>query len=115
MISKKCFCDILKASQEYNEKLDKLFDILNIQPENFLLSYLDSIFEALSNEVEIISEEDKKWLEPMIFSYAFSYNWGKSYKDSFLVKIDNVEYKPSTFEDLYDLLIKLYNFKESKT
>ena len=110
MISKKCFVKIIEASQEYYDKVDVLFDLLNIQPENFILHYLDSILDALSNEIEDISEDDPSWLEPIVFDYAFNHNWGRSYSDSidYIIKINDKKYRPETAEELYDCLIDAY-------
>ena len=115
MISKKCFSKIIDALKDYYDKVDELFNLLNIQPENFLLHVLDNILDALSNEIETIDEKDKSWLEPMIFEYAFCYNWGRDYKEYFLVKINDLEYKPKTSEELYDCLIKIYHTNKTNS
>lgn len=110
MISKECFSKILDASRNYYDRLNEISDFIGLQAESPLWYILDSILDALSNEVESLDDGRDSWLEPIIFDYAFCYNWGRSYKENdFIVKIDDEKYKPLTSEDLYDCLLKVYN------
>ena len=96
----------MDACEEFYKKFDFEMDVLDIRPENFILHFMDKIMGSLVTEVE--GEEYKKMMiDPMIFSYAFSYEWGKDYKDSFLIKIDGTEYRPKNSEELYDVIMML--------
>lgn len=75
-----------------------------MNPENFIFKFFYSVLDSLVDEIE----KDKYVYDPMIFSWAFQYNWGKDYRNSFLIKIGDTEYKPATAEELYDVLIKTY-------
>jgi hypothetical protein len=93
----------MDACEEFDKKLDAAMDTFDIRPENFMVHFMERVMDSLVEEVEG-QEYEKLKIDPMIFSYAFSYGWGKNYKDSFLVKIDGVEYKPSNSAELYDVL-----------
>ena len=104
MISKECFVKIMDACEEFYKKFDVAMDVLDIRPENFILHFMDKVMDSLVTEIEG-EEYEKLQIDPMIFSYAFSYGWGKDYKDSFLIKIDETEYRPSNSGELYDVIV----------
>ena len=108
MISKECFVGIMDACEEFYKKFDVAMDAFDIRPENFILHFMDKVMDSLTTEVEG-KEYEKLKIDPMIFSYAFSYGWGKDYGDSFLIKIDGVEYKPINSAELYYVLLLTRN------
>ena len=110
MISKESFCKLLNDCEKFYGQISEVMDLLDMNPENFIFKFFDSILDSLVDEIE----KDKYVYDPMIFSWAFTYNWGKDYRNSFLIKIDDVEYKPATAEELYDVLIKTYYDTEGK-
>lgn len=104
MISKECFVSIIDACEEFYKKFDVAMDTLDIRPENFILHFMDRVMDSLVTETEG-TEYEKLQIDPMIFSYAFSYDWGKDYKDSFLVKVNGIEYRPSNAGELYNVIV----------
>ena len=104
MISKESFCKLLNSCEKFYGQISEVMDLLDMNPENFIFKFFDSVLDSLVDEIE----KDKYVYDPMIFSWAFQYNWGKDYRNSFLIKIDDIEYKPATAEELYDVLIKSY-------
>lgn len=110
MITKECFCKLLGDCENFYNQISEVMHSLNMSPENFIFEFFNSVLDSLIDEIE----KDKYVYDSMIFSWAFQYSWGKDYKNSFLVKIDDVSYKPKTAEELYDVLIKTYYDTEDK-
>ena len=55
--------------------VNEISDLIGLQAESPLWYILDNILDALSNEVESLDDNRDSWLEPIIFDYAFCYNF----------------------------------------
>lgn len=109
MISKDCFVSIIEASKSFYEHVHKMMDDFNIAPENKFIAYLDSVLDALVDELEI-SYDYKAHYEPILYSWVFTHDWGRNYSEiSFIVSIDGVKYSPRTPDELYDTLVEVYH------
>ena len=112
MISKECFVSIMQGIEHYCKLLEKLSHDRIIQPESALYEIIDSVVDALSKELEIEPTDTKiknVW-EPILHTYCYSLDFGTDYTGfDWLIKIDGIEYKPTTFEELYDIILLTYH------
>ena len=101
MISKDTFIKIINACEKENKLLDSLGDILNINPESNLYNFLDAITNALADDLE------NEISQAILYEWMYDYDFGKNYNESYLIKIDDIEYKPENAGELYEVFKKL--------
>ena len=112
MISKDSFVAIMEGIKDYDSMLHDLSDKGFIHAESTLWNVIDKVIDALAKDLEVEPTDDsafaKSW-EPLIYTYCFSRNYGQNYDScDYLFMIDEVPYKPTTFEELYDSILELY-------
>lgn len=116
MLSKDIFIKIINACEKENKLLNSLGDILNINPESNLYNFLDAVTNALSEDLE--SEiNNNTWKEFNLDNHCYLYDWmydydfGKNYNGNYLIKIDDIEYKPENAGELYEIFKMLSEIK----
>lgn len=109
MITKNSFAKIMNGLRDYYDGLCELEKNLNVVfDDNWLVCVFDTILDALFDDVE--NEMYQKNVDPMLYQFAFSCNWGRD-EDSH-VNIDGERCAIKSAEELYDLIIQL---KEKRT
>lgn len=115
MISKKCFCEIMTALKNLEDRVTKLIDLKLLPIENVWDEDIAEIEEALSKELEPDTDEETISLcGYLLEAFIFDYDWGTNYENGYLVKFDDVEYRPKTFEELYNGFIALNSRQENE-
>lgn len=115
MLSKETFVKLLeqvKKLEEYQDKIDSVFS-LNEWP----------ISTIACSIAEIIAEEcgDKQdgYFAPLTIDFLYEYDYGKNYtrcgRENYLIQDTETkeEFRPKTFEELYDV-IQYWNNKGEK-
>lgn len=123
MISKECFVDLIGYIKKYNDALNELPDW--ITSDNFPFSQIGAeIIDVLEKEMGL---NESSTTEGLICTWCWDYNFGQNYgmvnyvedengsvykldapRPGCLVSIDEVKYAPTTAEELYDLIIKVF-------
>ena len=102
MISKQTFVKIMenvKKLHDYQSRIDGVFDLCDWPID----SYTCNIAEAIAEEMGDCGTDD---IDPMILASMYEFEYGTRYGNSYLVKDKNKEYKPTTFEELWDVLME---------
>ena len=90
--------------ERYQDSIDSVF-CLNDWPISNMCCH---IAKAIANELGDKSSENGEY-GPMIFDFMYEYDFGKNYRDRYLTKIGDKEYKPENFRELYDMYMELKN------
>lgn len=115
MISEECFIQVMKSLTALYDKFTELDAVINLDPASSLYGLIDNILYSLSDELQKVPlyytlDSDvcnlyglPKKCEgvPLLFQWAFDYDFGRKYEDKYLVKINGVEYKPENAHELY--------------
>lgn len=108
MIDKSSFVHIMNGVRDYNDKLNKFEDTLDIcMGQNFMTDIADIALDALVMDMEDgleINNDTGSW----IYYFAYELDFGRSHKAESAVKLDGVvTWQLKTAEQLYDLLVEL--------
>lgn len=126
-ITKDEFVSIMTVCKNQCDIIEPLIKTNILSHGNPFSSMIDSIFDFITNLVEPNYDKHSQY-EPIIYSYAYNHNWGQKYEsnikiirmnedgstteeigESYLIEINGIKCKPSTFEELYDVLVLLAN------
>ena len=101
-MDKNTFVKIMNAVQDMFDFTDRECDLLNIC-EHPLFTYLDRIIDAVCRAINDVGTDE---LPPLTFGYMFDHNYGKYEDGEYLIKIDDVCYVPTSWEELYDVIME---------
>ena len=106
MLSKNLFCILLNdIVKKHDNFLNKTEDLIGVPIcEGPLVHHQEIILDALTEEFELSGNE---CLESIIFDWCYNYNFGES--NDPLLEIDGVPRVIKSAEELYGLLVELYN------
>lgn len=107
MITKECFCAILKSIKSLSDREEQLISLNLLPIENGWGDDIGALITALGKETEPnLAEDVHKICGYLLDGFIFDYNWGAKYTDEdYLIKIDDMKYAPKTFEELYDVIM----------
>ena len=105
MLNRESFCQIMQALNKMDKIISEQIDKDMLPVENPYDATIGSILEALGKECEsYFAEEDVKKFGYDIERFAYEHDWGKDYHNNgYLVSDEGVEYRPKTFDKLYDM------------
>ena len=103
MLSKDNFLKIAKNVERTFEWSDKLTDFFD-GSENPIAMYLENILDAIADDV---GDKDDKVVGRMIYDFLFTFKPNGYDKGDFLVKVKGKQYKPTTWEEYYDMMVEL--------
>lgn len=106
MINKDSFIQIMDGLRDYNDKLDIMYNELEINMDNNVFSkFFDKIMDALVKDVEPNFDDEVQDL-PWCYYYAFECNWGRNEKAKEGAPTFGAERAPLTSAaELYDYLV----------
>ena len=107
MITKECFCAILKAIKSLSDREEQLISLNLLPIENGWGDDIGALITALGKETEPnLAEDVRKICGYLVDGFIFDWDWGTKYaEDDYLIKVDDVKYTPKTFEELYDVIM----------
>lgn len=103
MLSKDNFLKIAHNVDAIFEWSDKLVDFFDAG-ENPIAMYLDNILDAIADD---LGDADDEVCGRMIYDFLFTFKPEGYNEGTFLVEVDGKQYKPTTWEEYYDMLVEL--------
>jgi len=103
MLSKDNFLKIVKNVERTFEWSDKLLDFFEAS-ENPIAMYLDDIFDAVADDLGDVDDEVNG---RMIYDFLFTFKPDGYDEGQFLCEVDGKQYKPTTWEEYYDMMVEL--------
>lgn len=103
IISKKLFIETMNKLKIYDEKMDMVDSALRILDSDFGGLYITAPFEVVFPILrEIFNDKENSWLEYL----AFEKNWLMGYEPGDVTDENGDEIDLSTWDKVYDFLIK---------
>lgn len=108
-MNRKTFVSFMEIIEDYETHVIKAINEDLLPVEGFYSNFTERMIQSLALAFDHI---DQEYIEPILFNYAFNFQFGKRYhyldgKDYYLFKIKGEEFAPKSPEELYDALCKL--------